>query len=79
VIDTLKFTVVGDHKIHCASCEARIDRALKRVLGVQNVEASASTQQVRVTYDPDQTDPGELRGRLDTLGYEVKDDPVPQQ
>lgn len=77
--ETLEFTVVGDQTIHCASCEARIDRALKRVPGVQKVEASARTQQVRVTYDPSQVNPEELRGRLDTLGYEVKDDPAPQR
>ena len=47
--DTVQFSITGEHTIHCASCEARIERALRRVPGVQDVRANADTQQVAAT------------------------------
>jgi copper chaperone len=68
---TAEFIVTGDQKIHCEGCEQRIDRALRRLPGVREVEASAETQRVAVTLDPNQVGPEEVRERLDLLGYEV--------
>ncbi len=42
--DTVQFSITGKHIIHCASCEARIEQALRRVTGVQDVHANADTQ-----------------------------------
>ncbi len=42
--DTVQFSITGEQTIHCASCEARIERALRRVAGVQDVRANADTQ-----------------------------------
>lgn len=41
----LDFTLVGEPKIHCAGCEERIGNALKRLPGIEQVQASAQTQQ----------------------------------
>ena len=51
----VQFEVVGEEKIHCEGCEARIANALRRLPGVANVEASAETQRVSVAIDPEQT------------------------
>ncbi|MGH3088930.1 MAG: heavy-metal-associated domain-containing protein [Rubrobacteraceae bacterium] len=67
-----EFTVTGGQRIHCDSCERRIDRALKRLPGVLGVEASADSQRVVVEFDADRVGSGELRERLDLLGYEVE-------
>ncbi len=68
---TTEFTVTGEQKIHCEGCERRIDRALRRLPGVEKVEASAESQRVVVKADSDRVGPEELRERLDLLGYEV--------
>lgn len=67
-----EFTVVGDDKLHCEGCEQRVGRALKRLGGVREVEASYRTQRVAVEYDPGQVGEGEIRERLELLGYEVE-------
>lgn len=67
-----EFTVVGEEKLHCEGCEQRVDRALKRLDGVREVEASYQTQRVEVEYDPGQVGEEQLRERLGLLGYEVE-------
>ena len=68
---TVEFTVSGDVKLHCASCEQRVERALRQVPGVQEVAASAATQQVVATIDASQVPPSELQAKLSKLGYRV--------
>ncbi len=69
---TIEYTVVGEDKLHCEGCEQCVDRALKRLGGVREVEASYQTQRVKVEYDPGQVGEKEIRERLDLLGYEVE-------
>ncbi len=73
MVNTTEFTVTGEQKIHCEGCEQRIGRALKRLPGVERVEASADSQRVVVEFDPERLGDEELRDRLDLLGYEVTD------
>lgn len=73
MVNTTEFTVTGEQKIHCEGCEQRIDHALGRLPGVESVEASADSQRVVVEFDPERVGDGELRERLDLLGYEVAD------
>jgi copper chaperone CopZ len=72
--NTMQFTVTEDREIHCEGCEQRISRTLERLDGVETVEASAQTQHISVKTDYSQTDPDQLRKRLDLLGYEVTTD-----
>jgi len=67
----VQFEVVGEEKIHCAGCESRIATALRRLPGVEVVQASAETQRVSVTIDPARTSEDEVRARLEQLGYQV--------
>jgi copper chaperone len=71
---TMDFTVTGEQDIHCEGCEQRITRALKRLDGVETVEANAQNQHISVETDPEQTGPDQFRERLDLLGYDVTDD-----
>lgn len=68
---SVEFTVTGELRIHCASCEQRIERALRQVKGVQDVRASGENQQVLATIDVGQVGPERLREKLHELGYEV--------
>ena len=63
------FQVIGPTPIHCEGCETRIARALQRIRGVCAVEASHTTQVIRVQLNPDLAAPDEILARLATLGY----------
>lgn len=65
-------TVIGEQKINCAGCEQRIDNALRRLNGIQDVKASAQDQRVEVEYDPSQANAEQVRARLEKLGYDVR-------
>jgi len=69
---TLEFTVTGDSQIHCGSCEHRITRSLQQLKGVENVDASAETQSIRVTIDSKLTSPEEVQKKLQSIGYETE-------
>jgi copper chaperone len=68
---TIEFVVTGEDKLHCAGCEQRVRKALRRLAGVQEVQASAATQQVMVTFDPTQVGPEQVQAMLEQLGYEI--------
>jgi copper chaperone CopZ len=68
---TLEFVVTGEDKMHCAGCEQRVSNALRRLPGVQDVRASAATQQVLVTIDPAQVGSEQVRAKFEQLGYQV--------
>ena len=59
---------VQDWLIHCTSCEARIERMLKKLPGVLTVKADHRDQKVRLTVDPEQTTAQALRVRLAAIG-----------
>lgn len=67
----INFTVTGGTRIHCAGCEQRINRALRRVPGIQRVQTSISRQEIAVTFEPAQVGPEQIQTRLGEIGYEV--------
>ena len=72
MVQTLEFVVMGEEKMHCAGCEQRVSTVLRRLPGVQEVQANATTQQVRMTVDPSQVSAEQVRAKLEQLGYQVK-------
>jgi copper chaperone CopZ len=68
----LEFVVTGEEKMYCAGCEQRVSNALRRLPGVQEVRASAATQHVLVTIDPNQIGAEQVRTKLEQLGYQAK-------
>ena len=72
---TVHYTVTGEQKIHCAGCEERIRHALRRLSGGKDVQASAETQQVVVSFDPARVTPDQVRAKLEWLGYRVQPGP----
>jgi copper chaperone CopZ len=69
---TLEFVVTGEERMYCAGCEQRVSNALRRLAGVQEVRASAATQHVLVTIDPNQVGGEQVRTKLEQLGYQAK-------
>ena len=72
MVQTLEFVVMGEEKMHCAGCEQRVSNVLRGLPGVQEVQANATTQQVRVTIDPSQVGAEQVRAKLEQLGYQAK-------
>ncbi len=68
---TVKLTVTGEQKIHCAGCEERITNALWRLPGIEDVQASHQTQRVVVTFDPARVSPDKVKATLLQLGYQI--------
>jgi len=53
----------------CASCVARIEKALNAVPGVVRAAANLADARVRVEYIPDEVGLREIRRTIDSLGY----------
>jgi Cu+-exporting ATPase len=68
----LTFRVDG---MSCASCVARVEKALKAVPGVASASLNLATQRATVRADPD-TSPESLYAAVEKAGYEITGDTV---
>jgi len=59
----------------CASCSARVGRALTRLEGVSDANVNFATHRAAVSYDPALVDPDRLRAAIERVGYAVPDVP----
>jgi P-type Cu+ transporter len=59
----------------CASCSARVGRALSKVDGVSEANVNFATHRAAVSYDPARVDPDLLRAAVERVGYSVPDVP----
>ena len=64
----LKLTIEG---MHCASCAANIERAVKKVKGVQDVVVSLMTNKCFVEIE--NADKEEIKKAVGKVGYKVVD------
>ena len=65
--DTLDIGVGG---MTCASCVGRVERALKKVPGVQSVAVNLATESARIAYAPSEQMEARLRRAVRDAGYE---------
>jgi len=54
----------------CASCVARVERALSSLPGVTQVSVNLATETAAITYDPNLARPGHFVSAIAELGYE---------
>jgi Cu+-exporting ATPase len=59
----------------CASCSARVGRALTRLDGVETANVNFATHRAVVSYDPALVDPEALRAAVERVGYAVPEVP----
>jgi Cu+-exporting ATPase len=59
----------------CASCSARVGRALTRLDGVEAANVNFATHRAAVSYDPAKVDPEALRAAVERVGYAVPEVP----
>ena len=62
---------IGVQGMTCASCVARVERALKKVEGVSDAGVNLATEKASISYDPERTDLGTLLGSIEQSGYET--------
>jgi len=59
----------------CASCSARVGRALTKLDGVEAANVNFATHRAAVSYDPSLVDPEALRAAVERVGYAVPEVP----
>jgi len=59
----------------CASCSARVGRALTKLDGVAEANVNFATHRAAVTYDPSRVDPAAFRAAVERVGYSVPEVP----
>ncbi|OGB75242.1 copper-translocating P-type ATPase [candidate division Kazan bacterium RIFCSPHIGHO2_01_FULL_49_10] len=57
--------------MHCASCASTIEQTLRKIAGVESVEANYGTEKVRVSFDSIQTNPEAFSKQIEPLGYSL--------
>ncbi len=65
---TITFNIKG---MHCASCVRVIERAVKKVDGVEDCTVNIATEQARVSYDKDKVKKETIASAVSNVGYRV--------
>jgi Cu+-exporting ATPase len=63
---------IGIGGMTCASCSARVERALKKVPGVQDATVNLATESARITFAPGEQMEARLRRAVRDAGYEPR-------
>jgi copper chaperone len=69
---SIAFEVIGEQRLHCESCEQRVERLLKALPGVGQVRAQAHNQRIEVLFDDSALEPATIAERLGQAGYETQ-------
>ena len=65
--------------MHCASCVAAVEKALRQVDGVNEAAVNLATETAQVSYDPGQADFEDLASAVDRAGYAVVEEESGEQ
>jgi Cu+-exporting ATPase len=57
--------------MHCAACVGKVERALRRVTGVEDASVNLATERARVAFDPARTNFAALQAAVTAAGYEL--------
>ncbi|MGH2701751.1 MAG: heavy metal translocating P-type ATPase [Actinomycetota bacterium] len=68
VEDVIEVSVEG---MTCASCAARVQRALERQPGVEQANVNLASNRAHVVYDSDAVDMGALQEAVSKIGYRI--------
>jgi Cu+-exporting ATPase len=64
------------HGMTCASCVARVEKALRRVDGVANVAVNLASERAEVSFDARKTGTGALSTAVAKAGFSVPDEDI---
>lgn len=57
--------------MHCGHCVARVEKSLKNLEGVEEVQVNLETEKAIVKYDPKKLEPSKLEDAVKEAGYSV--------
>ncbi len=55
--------------MHCASCASIIERAVKKIDGVEEISVNNGTENASISFDESKTNPQDFNKKLEPLGY----------
>lgn len=67
----METTVLNVPSITCSICSGRIQKELKNMDGIGDVNIDLNNQSVEVSYNPDAMKPRDIKNRIMTMGYDV--------
>jgi Cu+-exporting ATPase len=67
-------TEVSIQGMHCAACVSRVEKALGKVAGVLEAQASLATESARIRFIPGALDRGALAAAANEAGYPLRED-----
>ena len=70
-LDTLSLSVPS---MDCPSCAGKVESSVRDLDGIADIDPRTTSGTLVVGYDPDQTTPESIRGRVEAAGYEIVDD-----
>ncbi|HCU71174.1 MAG TPA: heavy metal translocating P-type ATPase [Candidatus Moranbacteria bacterium] len=71
--DAHKRTSLSLSGMHCASCAGLIERAIKKVKGVQQANVNFAAEKVMVTYDESMASVGNIVNAVSRAGYKAQE------
>lgn len=57
--------------MHCASCASIIERAIKKIDGVENISVNNGTENAKISFDENKTNTDSFNKKLEPLGYSL--------
>lgn len=57
--------------MHCASCASIIERAVKKIEGVENISVNNGTENAKISFNAEKTSPEIFNQKLEPLGYSL--------
>ncbi len=64
-------TILNITGMHCASCVAIIENALKKEEGIKSVNVNFASEKLYLEFDPIETDIAKIQKIIETLGYKA--------
>ncbi len=68
----LEMAVFSVEGMTCSGCEVGVEAALKRLDGINKVDASYGKGEARVSYDPSKAQPEQIQKAIEKIGYRAK-------
>lgn len=57
--------------MHCAACASIIEKTLKKIAGVENVEVNYGNETTKISFDETKTSIAELSKKIERIGYSL--------
>jgi Cu+-exporting ATPase len=76
VVETKSRIDMGIRGMTCASCAAKIEKALNSAPGVEEANVNFALERATVTFDPEETEFNAIKGVVEKLGYQASTEKV---